>query len=302
MILYAHNIIVRCRFKMSKKDEFKSLVGSINMVKNMVESIVAAVQDRFKDYDNVVVSLKERLDKLEAQAGQSSTSQAVPTDAAGLVNKMDQLTKRMDSLNERILLIEATKSVQDEAVVEPTDVQAIKEIAAEPVPAAVPESVPAAVPESVPAAVPESVPAATPEKEVTSIPAPPTPESIPTPSAEVPSAPPAESVEEVELPKVAPTAPPTEVPAPPAPKPATQVAEAVERDVSPISKQVSGSIPMPPKKDGGTEVAEIQPSVLKTEDEEPTVPEEGKSAEIFGEAVSGDKAELLKALKKLEDL
>ncbi|NPD87271.1 MAG: hypothetical protein HGN29_01015 [Asgard group archaeon] len=285
---------------MSKKDEFKSLVGSINMVKNMVESIVSAVQDRFKDYDNVVVSLKERLDILEAQAGQSTSTQAVPADATGLVNKIEQLTKRMDSLNERILLIEATKSVQDETVVEPTDVQAIKDIAAE-APSVAPEPVPAI--EEAEAVAEFEIPTEAPEKEITSIPVPPIPESIPVPSAEIPSAPPTQKIEEVELPKVAPTVTPTEVPAPPppAPKPATQVTEAVERDVSPISKQVSGSIPMPPKKEVTTDAAEIQPSVLKTE-EEPTVPEEGKSAEIFGEAVSGDKAELLKALKKLEDL
>jgi len=300
MILYAHNVIVGCRFKMSKKDEFKSLVGSINMVKNMVESIVSAVQDRFKDYDNVVVSLKERLDKLEAQAGQSATPQAVTGDTSGLVARIEQLTKRMDSLNERILLIEATKSVSDETVVESTDVQAIKEIAAE-APSPAPETVPAPIPEESETVAEFEIPDKTPEKEITSIPAPPTPESIPAPSAEIPSAPPAEEVKEVELPQIAPTAPATAVPAPPAPKPATQVAEDVERDVSPISKQVSGSIPMPPRQDAAPGATEIQPSVLKTEDET-TAPEEGKSAEIFGEAVSGDKAELLKALKKLEDL
>jgi hypothetical protein len=283
---------------MSKKDEFKSLVGSINMVKNMVESIVSAVQDRFKDYDNVVVSLKERLDKLEAQAGQSATPQAVTGDAANLVNKIEQLTRRMDSLNERILLIEATKSVSDETVVEPTDVQAIKEIAAE-APSTVPESVSVPEPEATEAVA--EIPADAPEKEISSIPAPPAPESIPAPSAEIPSAPPTQEVKEAEPPTVTPTAPPTDVPAPPSPKPATQVAEDVERDVSPISKQVSGSIPMPPKQESASGVAEIQPSVLQT-DEEPKAPEEGKSAEIFGEAVSGDKAELLKALKKLEDL
>ena len=297
MVLYAYSTIVRCRFKMSKKDEFKSLVGSINMVKNMVESIVSAVQDRFEDYDNVVVSLKERLDKLESQAGQSATAQAVSPDAAGLVNRLEQLTKRMDSLNERILLIEATKSVHEETVVEPTDVQAIKEIAAE-APSAVPEPTPTPVQGETEAFVEFETPAEVPEKEIISIPTPPTTDSIPAPTTE---APPVSPTEEIELPKAAPTVPPTEVPAPPTPKPATQVTEEVERDVSPISKQVSGSIPMPPKQSEVAEVAEIQPSVLKTE-EEPTVPEEGKSAEIFGEAVSGDKAELLKALKKLEDL
>ena len=114
---------------MSKKDELKSLVNSVNMVKNMVESIVAAVQDRFKDYDNIVVTLKERIEQLEnlsAGIGQGASPQAVPAD---LSSKFDMLGKRLDSLNERLLLIEATKSVHGEPTVEATDVQAIKETA-----------------------------------------------------------------------------------------------------------------------------------------------------------------------------
>ena len=51
------------------KEDLKSLVNSVNMLKNMVESIVAAVQERFKDYDNAVVTLKERLDNLEYSSG-----------------------------------------------------------------------------------------------------------------------------------------------------------------------------------------------------------------------------------------
>ena len=114
---------------MSKKDELKSLVNSVNMVKNMVESIVAAVQDRFKDYDNVVVTLKERIEQLENLSTgieQGATAQTVPSD---LSSKFGMLEKRLDSLNERLLLIEATKSVHEEPTVEATDVQAIKETA-----------------------------------------------------------------------------------------------------------------------------------------------------------------------------
>jgi hypothetical protein len=276
---------------MSKKDDFKSLVNSINMVKNMVESIVAAVQDRFKDYDNVVVSLKDRIDKLEAQQGQGVTGQAIPADASASLAKLEQLEKRLDSLNERILLIEATRSVEGEAV-EPTDVQAIKDLAEKET--AEVASVPEVLPEPTPAPVPE------PTQDITSVPTPPTADSIPTPITPAPAAPPPEpkAVTPPPEPQAQPTA---EIPtAPLAPKPATQVTDTGERDVSPISKEVTGSIPMPPTKGDTITTDQPQPQVLKTDDA--TVPEEGKSAEMFGEAVSGDKAELLKALKKLEDL
>ncbi|MHA1260404.1 MAG: hypothetical protein ACTSRO_12365 [Candidatus Heimdallarchaeaceae archaeon] len=90
--------------------------------------------------------------------------------------------------------------------------------------------------------------------------------------------------------------------APPVEKPVTQVTETIERDVSPISKEVSGTIPVPPAQAKPVvEKPGAQPLIEKKE-EEALAPEEGKSAELFGEAVSGDKAELLKALKKLEDL
>ena len=58
---------------------------------------------------------------------------------------------------------------------------------------------------------------------------------------------------------------------------------------------------MPPKQAEPPAPQQIQPIAPK-EETDPSAPEEGKSAELFGEAVSGDKAELLKALKKLEDL
>ncbi len=300
-------IIVDCRIKMSKKDEVKSLVNSVNMVKNMVESIVAAVQERFKDYDNAVVTLKERIEKLENQTSgtvQDTTTQALPTD---LFAKFEMLEKRMDSLNERLLLIEATKSVHEEPIVEAADVQVLKEIAeretkvetellpeAPKTPAPTPR-----LPEIEPEAETE-VPS-TPGVEAPTLP-PPTPPAIP----EIILEPTTEVAEEeiIEQPQTAPTAEVTEIPTAPAiPKPATQISDAVERDVSPISKEVVGTIPMPPKQeDAVLKDEEIQPPVPKTETEDTTPPEEGKSAELFGEAVSGDKAELLKALKKLEDL
>lgn len=286
------------------KDEVKSLVNSVNMVKNMVESIVAAVQDRFKDYDSVVVSLKERIQRLEDyMAGTSQTgSQVMPTDSSDQISKLE---KRLDSLNERILLIEAARSVHKEAVVEPTEVQALKDVTVQetkpiipsmpPAPAAPPPTPETAFQESMPESVPvQEAKSGPPSVEAPSIPTPtpPTPvriteteplETEPQPTAEVPSV-------------------PTPAPTPAAiPKPATQPTETVERDVSPISREVTGSIPAPPTQvDTSAEAQEIQPQVPKTEDV--TAPEEKKSAEVFGEAVSGDKAELLKALKKLEDL
>ncbi|MFW9851651.1 MAG: hypothetical protein ACFFDS_01770 [Candidatus Thorarchaeota archaeon] len=281
---------------MSKKDEVKSLVNSINMVRNMVESIVAAVQDRFKDYDNVIVTLKERLDRLESQTSGGDVTGIASPDMSAFSSKVDQLVKRIDSLNERLLLIEATKSVHEEAMVAPTDVEAIKDIAEKEMkvePTTVLEAPPTPVP--LPEAQPESpiestlepVPI---EEPIESAPIEPDVELLPEPKAEIPT------------PPVAPTALPTEVPtAPPAPTPATQVSETVERDVSPISKEVSGTIPMPPKQAEPPTPQQIQPIAPK-EETDPSAPEEGKSAELFGEAVSGDKAELLKALKKLEDL
>ena len=141
-------------------------------------------------------------------------------------------------------------------------------------------------------------------------PAPPTVEapSIPTPTPPPTTRTPEPIAEPVPTPTPEPIAEPVptapaEIPAPSAiPKPATQVTETGERDVSPISKEVSGAIPAPPKQDETIPAADtFQPPVAK-EESEPIAPEEKKSAELFGEAVSGDKAELLKALKKLEDL
>ena len=260
----------------------------------MVESIVAAVQDRFKDYDNVVVTLKERLERLESQTSGGDVAGVASPDMSALTLKIDQLVKRMDTLNERLLLIEATKSVHGEAVAAPTDVEAIKDIAEKEMkvePTTVLEAPPAPAPlpeiEPVIEAPPESVPV---EEPIESAPVEPDVELLPEPKAEIPT------------PPVAPTASPSEVPsAPPAATPATQVSETVERDVSPISKEVTGTIPMPPKQAEPPTPQQIQPIAPK-EDIDPSAPEEGKSAELFGEAVSGDKAELLKALKKLEDL
>ncbi|OLS32164.1 MAG: hypothetical protein HeimAB125_11730 [Candidatus Heimdallarchaeota archaeon AB_125] len=285
------------------KDEVKSLVNSVNMVKNMVESIVSAVQERFKDYDNVVVSLKERIENLENKITALEQGGA-PTGAASTPD-LSNLGKRIDGLNERILLIEAARSVQQEPAVEPADVQAFKEIAEK-------ETMPEPVVEmptapSTPPPSPEVI-AAEPELVEEKQPVPPTIEapSIPTP------APPPPIRSTIPEPEVIPEIPTTEeipakidIPAPSAfPKPATQVTEPAERDVSPISKEVSGSIPAPPSQVDAptTQPQTVQPPVPKIDDEDAAAPEEKKSAELFGEAVSGDKAELLKALKKLEDL
>ncbi len=286
------------------KDEVKSLVNSVNMIKNMVESIVAAVQERFKDYDEVVVSLKERIQNLEEKESVTSQS-SVP----GSFEQITKLEKRLDSLNERILLIEAARSVHQEAIVEPTEVQAFKEAVA--IKETQPETV-VEMPEA-PASPPPSPEIVT--AEPISKPVEPVPPTVEAPSIPTPTPPPATRIAE---PAPTPTPEPVFTPAPIAepiprvpvdiptpsaiPKPATQVTETGERDVSPISKEVSGAIPAPPKQeDTFSATNTFQPPVAKTETET-IAPEEKKSAELFGEAVSGDKAELLKALKKLEDL
>ncbi len=276
------------------KDEVKSLVNSVNMIKNMVESIVAAVQERFKDYDEVVVSLKARIQHLEdgATGAIQPGTQISTSDSFEQVTKLE---KRLDSLNERILLIEAARSVHQESVVEPTDVQAFKDVA-------VKETQPEIVemPEA-PIAPPPTPEIVTPEPKPEPVTEPVLP-TVEAPSIPTPTPPPATRATEPEVEPISKA--PAEIPAPAAiPKPATQVTETGERDVSPISKEVSGAIPAPPKQDEPVSSTEVfQPPVAKTEPDEASAPEEKKSAELFGEAVSGDKAELLKALKKLEDL
>ncbi len=281
------------------KEDLKSLVNSVNMLKNMVESIVAAVQERFKDYDNVVVTLKERLDKLESSSG------SVPTIPSGTISsditaRTETLEKRLDTLNERLLFIETVKgeAVETLPTPEPVETLSIPESEAReeiesviteapPTPAPVPEIIETLKEVEEPIVKEESV-ATQPTRDMPSIP---TPSTIPTPAPEPTPEP--EGTIGVPTPVV-------EVPAP-ATTPASHITEAVERDVSPISKQVSGTIPTPPSAEEAIQPETgIQPPAPKTEEAKP--PEEGKSAELFGEAVSGDKAELLKALKKLEDL
>ncbi len=297
------------------KDEVKSLVNSVNMVKNMVESIVSAVQERFKDYDNVVVSLKEKIENLENKISVLEQS-GVPVGAPSSPDQVSRLEKRLDGLNERILLIEATRSVQQDAVVEPADVQALKDIAEkETKPESVIEMPTAPI---TPPPTPEVITSAL-EPDVEKQPEPPTVEapSIPAPTPpspisstvtepkELPEIPKPTDVSLIETQELAAVPAKPEIPSPATfPKPATQVTEPAERDVSPISKEVSGSIPMPPSQvDSPTQQPQaVQLPVPKADDGEAVAPEEKKSAELFGEAVSGDKAELLKALKKLEDL
>ncbi|GAH60151.1 unnamed protein product, partial [marine sediment metagenome] len=276
-------------------------------LKNMVESIVAAVQDRFKDYDNVVVTLKERLDILE------SSSESVPTTPSGAISsdittRTETLEKRLDTLNERLLRIETVKGEAIEAppTPEPEVKEEVESVITEAPPTLEPEvkeevesviteapPTPAPVPEIIetlkdveePIVIEESV-AAQLTKDVPSIPM---PGAIPTPA----TTPEPEGTIGVPTPVVEVSAPAT--------TPASQITEAVERDVSPISKQVSGTIPTPPSTEETIQPeTDIQPPAPRAEEVKP--PEEGKSAELFGEAVSGDKAELLKALKKLEDL
>ncbi|MHA1406906.1 MAG: hypothetical protein ACTSSG_05950 [Candidatus Heimdallarchaeaceae archaeon] len=298
------------------EDEVKSLINSVNMVKNMVESIVSAVQERFKDYDNVVVSLKERIEKLETST--SGASQSVGMDTTELMGKINQLEKRIDSLNERILLIEATKSVSEKPKIDIGETSVIKDLVKKETQVPVVETAkPVPVAEKTPPPTPRIVSEAPVPKPTTEAPVPkPTTEApVPKPTTEAPvpkpTTEPTVPISSIPAPKpslepktgISVSKPVEEIPkAPPVEKPVTQVTETIERDVSPISKEVSGTIPVPPAQAKPVvEKPGAQPLIEKKE-EEALAPEEGKSAELFGEAVSGDKAELLKALKKLEDL
>ncbi|MHA1707517.1 MAG: hypothetical protein ACTSYV_00290 [Candidatus Heimdallarchaeaceae archaeon] len=280
------------------EDEVKSLINSVNMVKNMVESIVSAVQERFKDYDNVVVSLKERIEKLETST--SGASQSVGMDTTELMGKINQLEKRIDSLNERILLIEATKSVSEKPKIDVGETSVIKDLVKKETQVPIVETAkPVPVAEKTPPPTPRIVSEAPVPKPTTEAPVPKPTTEAPVPISSIPA--PKPSLE----PKtgISVSKPVEKIPkAPPVEKPVTQVTETIERDVSPISKEVSGTIPIPPAQTKPVvEKLGAQPLIEKKE-EEALAPEEGKSAELFGEAVSGDKAELLKALKKLEDL
>jgi hypothetical protein len=238
-----------------------------------------------------------------------SSSGSVPTTPSGTISsditaRTETLEKRLDTLNERLLFIETVKgeAVETPPTPEPEAREEIESVITETPPTPEPEAreeiesviteappTPAPVPEIIEtlkdveeSIVKEEGVVTQPTRDMPSIP---TPGAIPTPAPEG----------TIRVPT-----PVAEVPAPTT-TPASQITEAVERDVSPISKQVSGTIPTPPSAEEAIQPGTgIQPPAPKTEEVKP--PEEGKSAELFGEAVSGDKAELLKALKKLEDL
>ncbi len=208
------------------KDELKSLASSVSMLKNMIESIVTTVQDRFKDNDKIILSLKEKIENfgntidepsISSDTGQITVSQE-------LLKKIEQMELRLDKLNERILLVEAAKSVKTEipSAKPVIDISAIEDIAK------------------------------TEDKTEIVTPKEPAPRSAPPPA-------------------------PAPAPASPIPKPPTVVDQVQVTD-------------------------DVELTVPKTEETEKTIPESEKPAELFEEAVNGDKSELLKALKKLEDI
>ena len=228
------------------KDELKSLASSVTMLKNMVESIVTTVQDRFKDNDKIIVSLKEKIENFENKIDETSISGDTGqiTVNQELLKKVEQLGVRLDKLNERILLVEAAKSVKTE------------------------------------------IPAAKPVIDISDI------EDITK----------AEDKTEIVTPKE-PAPAPAPAPAIPIPEVKTSTPSVIdaERPVSDVAKKAPASpIPKPPTVVDQVQVTDdVETTVPKTEETEKTDPE---PAELFEEAVNGDKSELLKALKKLEDI
>ena len=271
------------------KDELKSLASSVTMLKNMVESIVTTVQDRFKDNDKIIVSLKEKIENFENKIDGTP----IPSDTSKItidqevLKKIEQLELRLDKLNERILLVEAAKSVKTEipAAKPVIDISAIEDITK----------------------TEDKTEIVTP-KEPTPSPAPAPAPAIPIPEVKTPTP----SVIDAERPvsevaKEAPTSPaPAPAPAIPIPEVKTPTPSVIdaERPVSEVAKEAPAApIPKPPTVVDQVQVTDdVETTVPKTEEIEKTVPESEKSAELFEEAVNGDKSELLKALKKLEDI
>ncbi len=276
------------------KDELKSLASSVSMLKNMIESIVTTVQDRFKDNDKIILSLKEKIENfgntIDEPSISSDTGQITVNQE--LLKKIEQMELRLDKLNETILLVEAAKSVKTEipSAKPVIDISAIEDIAkTEDKTEIVTPKEPA--PRSAPPPAPAPAPAPAP--------------SIPIPEVKTPTL----SVIDAERPvsDVAKEAPaPAPAPSIPIPEVKTSTPSVIdaERPVSDVAKEAPASpIPKPPTVVDQVQVTDdVELTVPKTEETEKTIPESEKPAELFEEAVNGDKSELLKALKKLEDI
>ncbi len=198
------------------KDQLKSLVNSVAVLKEMVENIIKVVEKRFSEIDAEIANLNAKINSIETASNNASRS-VVSTlpETDELKNRLQILEKRVETLNQNILLSVAAKSSSKTS-------------------------------------------------------APPT---APAPSSSAPPAPPT--------------------------APATRPVSKMERDVSPISKEVPSSpIPTPPHVSESStmpskrleKIANNMPGIA------PSKPEDKESE------VSGDKAELLKALKKLEEI
>jgi len=288
------------------KDELKSLASSVTMLKNMVESIVTTVQDRFKDNDKIIVSLKEKIENFENKIDETSISGDTGqiTVNQELLKKVEQLGVRLDKLNERILLVEAAKSVKTEIpaakpVIDISDIEDITkaedktEIVTPKEPAPAPAPAPAIPIPEVKTSTPSVIDAERPVSDVA--------KKAPTTPAPAPAEPPAPTPAPISKPAPAPISKPA--PAIPIPEVKTSTPSVIdaERPVSDVAKKAPASpIPKPPTVVDQVQVTDdVETTVPKTEETEKTDPE---PAELFEEAVNGDKSELLKALKKLEDI
>ncbi|MHA1686472.1 MAG: hypothetical protein ACTSYD_08720, partial [Candidatus Heimdallarchaeaceae archaeon] len=113
------------------KEEIKSLTNSVKMLKNMIESMISAVQDRFKDYDKTIANLKHKIELLEKQKTKTDVSPSISQKFEQEIGlKIAQLEKRLDVINEKILMLEKTPTPA------PTPAPPVKE--APPTPAPMP--------------------------------------------------------------------------------------------------------------------------------------------------------------------
>ncbi|MHA1873793.1 MAG: hypothetical protein ACTSVB_06735 [Candidatus Heimdallarchaeaceae archaeon] len=286
------------------KDQVKSLVNSVAVLKEMVENIVKVVQKRFEEFEQEITALKKELQ--EIRSGDKVESSTY--DYSGLENKLNKLETRLEKLNEKFLLSIAAKTVEkrETEVIPKTPAPEPKPTpqVTTPTPEAKPTpQVTAPPPEPKPtpqvtAPPPEPKPtpqvtAPTPEVKPTPQVTAPTPEVKPTPQV---TAPPPEPKPTPQVTAPTPEAKPT----PQVTAPATKPVPSSERDVSPIAKEApSAPIPSPPKVAQPTTPQPFSPSRIDTVAKSLEKQETPNTAE---EPASGDKAELLKALKKLEEL
>ncbi|MHA1204521.1 MAG: hypothetical protein ACTSRR_05520, partial [Candidatus Heimdallarchaeaceae archaeon] len=89
------------------KDQVKSLVNSVAVLKEMVENIVKVVQKRFEEFEKEITAIKNELQEIR-----TGTSVENSYDYTALEKKLNKLETRFEKLNEKFLLSIAAKTVE----------------------------------------------------------------------------------------------------------------------------------------------------------------------------------------------